>query len=232
MDSEGRPIERPPNSALFGGGPGGGGGGASGSGGKKGGGAPRGERGCASALSPLSSAPRVALQMSHRTLPFPAGTGDWIRSPTSTSSRKSTPGAAAQEPGPGRRRCAWAHILHPRAPHRAPGRYPPEERGDLLVFLPGMSEIAAVAEALAPYAAETRRWVVLPLHSALSQEDQDRVFGARERPPRAAAPAAAAGCVCLSGRARALTLRGSASQTPRRPGFARRSSRRTSPRRP
>lgn len=46
------------------------------------------------------------------------------------------------------------------------------------MFLPGMAEIGAVAEALAPYVAEHRKWVVLPLHSALSMEEQDRVFDA------------------------------------------------------
>ncbi|XP_043854754.1 probable ATP-dependent RNA helicase DHX34 [Dromiciops gliroides] len=55
-------------------------------------------------------------------------------------------------------------------------KYPPEERGDLLVFLSGMAEISAVLEAFQPYAAHTKRWVVLPLHSALSITDQDKVF--------------------------------------------------------
>ncbi|KAM9039840.1 putative ATP-dependent RNA helicase DHX34 isoform 1-T4 [Sarcophilus harrisii] len=55
-------------------------------------------------------------------------------------------------------------------------KYPPEERGDLLVFLSGMAEIGAVLEAFQPYAAHTKRWVVLPLHSALSITDQDKVF--------------------------------------------------------
>ena len=39
-----------------------------------------------------------------------------------------------------------------------------------------MAEISAVAEHVRPYAAEKRRWVVLPLHSSLSAEEQDRVF--------------------------------------------------------
>ncbi|XP_007535713.1 probable ATP-dependent RNA helicase DHX34 [Erinaceus europaeus] len=55
-------------------------------------------------------------------------------------------------------------------------KYPPEERGDLLVFLSGMAEIGAVLEAAQAYAAHTQRWVVLPLHSALSVADQDKVF--------------------------------------------------------
>ena len=48
----------------------------------------------------------------------------------------------------------------------------------MLVFLPGMAEIQAVGDALRQYAAQSRRWVVLPLHSALSAEEQDRVFDA------------------------------------------------------
>uniref|UniRef100_A0A673V4A8 Probable ATP-dependent RNA helicase DHX34 n=1 Tax=Suricata suricatta TaxID=37032 RepID=A0A673V4A8_SURSU len=55
-------------------------------------------------------------------------------------------------------------------------KYPPEERGDLLVFLSGMAEISAVLEAAQAYARHTQRWVVLPLHSALSVADQDKVF--------------------------------------------------------
>ncbi|KAM4801595.1 putative ATP-dependent RNA helicase DHX34 [Urocitellus parryii] len=55
-------------------------------------------------------------------------------------------------------------------------KYPPEERGDLLVFLSGMAEISIVLEAAQTYANHTQRWVVLPLHSALSVADQDKVF--------------------------------------------------------
>nr|XP_013002387.2 probable ATP-dependent RNA helicase DHX34 isoform X2 [Cavia porcellus] len=55
-------------------------------------------------------------------------------------------------------------------------KYPAEERGDLLVFLSGMAEIGAVLEAAQTYASHTQRWVVLPLHSALSVADQDKVF--------------------------------------------------------
>lgn len=57
-------------------------------------------------------------------------------------------------------------------------KYPPEERGDLLVFLSGMAEISAVLEAAQTYASHTQRWVVLPLHSALSVADQDKVWRA------------------------------------------------------
>ncbi len=44
------------------------------------------------------------------------------------------------------------------------------------MFLSGMNEIAIVMEAAKEYAMQTRAWVVLPLHSALSIEEQDRVF--------------------------------------------------------
>ncbi|PAA56349.1 hypothetical protein BOX15_Mlig018921g1 [Macrostomum lignano] len=54
-------------------------------------------------------------------------------------------------------------------------RYPPEERGDLLIFVAGMRDIVAVSEAAKAYD-EGRRWLVLPLHGSLSAEEQDRVF--------------------------------------------------------
>ena len=43
------------------------------------------------------------------------------------------------------------------------------------MFLSGMSEISAVVDAAREYAQRTRRWVVLPLHSSLSVEEQDKV---------------------------------------------------------
>ncbi|XP_057684908.1 probable ATP-dependent RNA helicase DHX34 [Corythoichthys intestinalis] len=55
-------------------------------------------------------------------------------------------------------------------------RYPPEERGDLLIFLSGVAEIGAIQEACQVYATHTRRWIVLPLHSTLSLAQQDKVF--------------------------------------------------------
>ncbi|XP_067170576.1 probable ATP-dependent RNA helicase DHX34 isoform X1 [Apteryx mantelli] len=55
-------------------------------------------------------------------------------------------------------------------------KYPPEERGDLLVFLSGVAEIGAVLEAAQTYATHTQRWIVLPLHSTLSVTEQDKVF--------------------------------------------------------
>jgi HrpA-like RNA helicase len=51
-----------------------------------------------------------------------------------------------------------------------------QERGDALVFLAGMDDIARLCEHTREYAKHTKRWVVLPLHSALSIEEQERVF--------------------------------------------------------
>ena len=58
---------------------------------------------------------------------------------------------------------------------RIDNRYPASERGDLLVFLSGMAEITSVVEAARLYASQTKRWIVLPLHSALSVAEQDKV---------------------------------------------------------
>uniref|UniRef100_UPI0037E83A26 probable ATP-dependent RNA helicase DHX34 n=1 Tax=Semicossyphus pulcher TaxID=241346 RepID=UPI0037E83A26 len=55
-------------------------------------------------------------------------------------------------------------------------RYPPEERGDLLLFLSGVAEISTIQEACQIYATHTKRWIVLPLHSTLSLVQQDKVF--------------------------------------------------------
>lgn len=55
-------------------------------------------------------------------------------------------------------------------------KYPSTERGDVLVFMSGIQEMTAIAEAIAPYAEQSRRWIVLMLHSTLSIEEQDRVF--------------------------------------------------------
>lgn len=54
---------------------------------------------------------------------------------------------------------------------------PRDERGDLLVFLSGMSDMLAVTEGVREYveAKSPRRWVVLMLHSSLSVEEQDKV---------------------------------------------------------
>ena len=45
----------------------------------------------------------------------------------------------------------------------------------MLIFLSGMAEIQGVMEAIQAYAQENQRWIVLPLHSALSLEEQDKV---------------------------------------------------------
>ena len=55
-------------------------------------------------------------------------------------------------------------------------QYPASERGDLLIFMSGMAEIEAVVDAGNAYAQKTKRWIVLPLHSSLSIEDQDKVL--------------------------------------------------------
>ncbi|KAM9324001.1 putative ATP-dependent RNA helicase DHX34 [Gastrophryne carolinensis] len=55
-------------------------------------------------------------------------------------------------------------------------KYPADERGDLLIFLSGVSEISTVQEAIQVYATHTQRWIVLPLHSTLSIAEQDKVF--------------------------------------------------------
>jgi len=55
-------------------------------------------------------------------------------------------------------------------------KYPANERGDLLIFLSGISEITRVSEAAQEYAERNGRWVVLQLHSTLSLAEQDKVF--------------------------------------------------------
>ena len=46
----------------------------------------------------------------------------------------------------------------------------------MLIFLSGMNEITTIQEAAALYAEQTRRWIILALHSSLSIDDQDKVF--------------------------------------------------------
>ncbi|GMS97289.1 hypothetical protein PENTCL1PPCAC_19464, partial [Pristionchus entomophagus] len=53
---------------------------------------------------------------------------------------------------------------------------PSAERGDALIFLNGIAEMTTVAEALKTYAEYTKGWIILLLHSTLSQEEQDKVF--------------------------------------------------------
>lgn len=55
-------------------------------------------------------------------------------------------------------------------------KYPTDERGDLLIFLSGMSEIQAVVDAAKEYNLKKKTWIVLSLHSTLSLADQDKVF--------------------------------------------------------
>ncbi|KAK3910448.1 putative ATP-dependent RNA helicase DHX34 [Frankliniella fusca] len=55
-------------------------------------------------------------------------------------------------------------------------KYSSDERGDLLVFLSGMSEIQAVVDAAKEYNLKKKTWIVLPLHSTLSLAEQDKVF--------------------------------------------------------
>ena len=54
-------------------------------------------------------------------------------------------------------------------------QYPVSERGDVLMFLSGMSEIMSVAEAAKAYSQKTKRWIILLLHSTLSVAEQDKV---------------------------------------------------------
>ncbi|XP_053209462.1 probable ATP-dependent RNA helicase DHX34 isoform X2 [Panonychus citri] len=55
-------------------------------------------------------------------------------------------------------------------------KYPSSERGDVLIFLSGLTDIQTIADHCKPYAGESRRWIILPLHSSLSLEEQDRIF--------------------------------------------------------
>ncbi|KAE9553890.1 hypothetical protein FO519_002879 [Halicephalobus sp. NKZ332] len=55
-------------------------------------------------------------------------------------------------------------------------KYPWAERGDVLIFLNGMSEISQLAKALKEYAEASQRWIILMLHSTLSVKEQNKVF--------------------------------------------------------
>ncbi|PSN45175.1 putative ATP-dependent RNA helicase DHX34 [Blattella germanica] len=55
-------------------------------------------------------------------------------------------------------------------------KYPKSEKGDVLMFLSGMSEISIVVEAAKMYAQQTQGWIILSLHSTLSLAEQDKVF--------------------------------------------------------
>ncbi|KAI9315979.1 P-loop containing nucleoside triphosphate hydrolase protein [Dichotomocladium elegans] len=54
--------------------------------------------------------------------------------------------------------------------------FPITERGDLLIFMSGINEIEALAERLKEYAAHSRKWVILMLHSTLAVDEQEKVF--------------------------------------------------------
>lgn len=53
---------------------------------------------------------------------------------------------------------------------------PADERGDLLIFVPGMNEIGILCEELQNHASCTKRWIILSLHSTLSVQEQEKVF--------------------------------------------------------
>lgn len=55
-------------------------------------------------------------------------------------------------------------------------KYSAQEKGDVLIFLNGFSEISTLASAISEYAERKRNWIVLQLHSSLSLEEQDKVF--------------------------------------------------------
>ena len=55
-------------------------------------------------------------------------------------------------------------------------KYDSKERGDLLVFLSGLSEINSVGDLLKQYAKDNQKWIILYLHSTLSIAEQDKVF--------------------------------------------------------
>lgn len=56
-------------------------------------------------------------------------------------------------------------------------KYPSNERGDVLIFLSGLTEISTIVDAAEIYAEQTKKWIILPLHSTLSLDIQDKVFG-------------------------------------------------------
>lgn len=55
-------------------------------------------------------------------------------------------------------------------------KYPKDEKGDLLIFLSGLNEIQTIVEAAKEFSKEKQNWIILPLHSTLSMQDQDKVF--------------------------------------------------------
>ncbi|XP_056636301.1 probable ATP-dependent RNA helicase DHX34 isoform X1 [Diorhabda sublineata] len=55
-------------------------------------------------------------------------------------------------------------------------KYLPSQKGDMLIFLNGFSEISVLADAITEYSQLKKNWIVLILHSTLSLEEQDKVF--------------------------------------------------------
>lgn len=55
-------------------------------------------------------------------------------------------------------------------------KYRTTEKGDVLIFLNGFYEISSLADAVTEYATNKKNWIVLPLHSSLPLEEQDKVF--------------------------------------------------------
>lgn len=54
--------------------------------------------------------------------------------------------------------------------------FPAKEGGDLLIFLNGVKEINMVVNAAVKYAESNKQWIVMPLHSNLSLDEQDKVL--------------------------------------------------------
>ncbi|CAH1111861.1 unnamed protein product [Psylliodes chrysocephalus] len=55
-------------------------------------------------------------------------------------------------------------------------KYQANQKGDMLIFLNGFSEISTLADAVTEYSQIKKNWIVLPLHSSLSLEEQDKEF--------------------------------------------------------
>uniref|UniRef100_A0A182Q8L6 RNA helicase n=1 Tax=Anopheles farauti TaxID=69004 RepID=A0A182Q8L6_9DIPT len=55
-------------------------------------------------------------------------------------------------------------------------KYPPTEKGDVLIFLSGLNEITTIVDAAREYNEKNKNWIILPLHSTLSIAEQDKVF--------------------------------------------------------
>ncbi|KAJ3276596.1 DEAH (Asp-Glu-Ala-His) box polypeptide 34 [Terramyces sp. JEL0728] len=90
----------------------------------------------------------------------------YVQERLNSKNRQSIPSKSVKiKPGP------YLKILE-----RIDQKIPSNERGDLLIFVSGMNEIGILSEELKKYAAFTRRWIVLELHSSLSVEEQEKVF--------------------------------------------------------